>query len=107
MTNHTLSPRKIAVTLFAGLWAAVAFAGLWPAAAQEAERPKPLIISQPKETLDERLNRKIALDVRDMNIVDVLKFLAMKGEFNVVISPSVDGRTTVLLDNVAIKQTVV
>ena len=103
MTNHTLSPRKIVVTLFAGLLVAVAFAGLRPAVAQEAQAPKPLIISQPKETLDERLNRKIALDVRDMNIVDVLKFLAMKGEFNVVISPSVDGRTTVLLDNVAIK----
>ena len=103
MTNHTLSPRKIVVTLFAGLLAAIAFAGLRPAVAQEAQKPKPLIITQPKETLDERLNRKIALDVRDMNIVDVLKFLAMKGEYNVVISPSVDGRTTVLLDNVAIK----
>jgi len=103
MTNHTLSPRKIAVTLFVGLLAALVFVGLRPAGAQEAKTPKPLIISQPKETMEERLNRKIALDVRDMNVVDVLKFLAMKGEFNVVISPSVDGRTTVLLDNVAIQ----
>ena len=30
-----------------------------------------------------------------MNIVDVIKFLALKGEFNVVISPSVQGRSTV------------
>lgn len=103
MTNHTLSPRKIVVTLCAGLLVAFACTGLRPAVAQEAQTPKPLIISQPKESLDERLNRKIALDVRDMNVVDVLKFLAMKGEYNVVISPSVDGRTTVLLDNVAIK----
>ncbi len=103
MTKHTLSPRKIVVTLFAGFLAVVAMLGMRPAVAEEAQTPKPLIISQPKETIEERLNRKIALDVRDMNIVDVLKFLAMKGEYNVVISPSVDGRTTVLLDNVAIK----
>ncbi|MFH0753592.1 MAG: secretin N-terminal domain-containing protein [Candidatus Omnitrophota bacterium] len=101
MTKHTLSPRKIVVTLFAAFVAAVM--QVPSAMAQQAQTPKPLIISHSKETIQERLNRKIALDVRDMNIVDVLKFLAMKGEFNVVISPSVDGRTTVLLDNVAIK----
>lgn len=90
-------------TLFAGMLAAFVMAYIRPAMAQEAQTPKPLIITQPKESLEERLGRKIALDVRDMNIVDVLKFLAMKGEYNVIISPSVDGRTTVLLDNVGIK----
>lgn len=73
------------------------------AQAEEPKRPKPMLLTEPKESLDERLARKIALDVRDMNIVDVLKFLAMKGEFNIIISPAVDGRTTVLLDNVGIK----
>ncbi len=47
--------------------------------------------------------RKITLDVRDMNIVDVIKFLAQKGEFNVIIAPSVEGRSTVLLHDVDIK----
>ncbi|MEI8011228.1 MAG: secretin N-terminal domain-containing protein [Candidatus Omnitrophota bacterium] len=103
MTNHTLSPRKIIMMLCAGAALVVAMTGFWTAAADEPQLPKPLIVSQPKETIEERMARKIALDVRDMNIVDVLKFLAMKGEFNVVISPSVDGRSTVLLDNVAIK----
>jgi type II secretory pathway component GspD/PulD (secretin) len=68
-----------------------------------AELPKPIIFTEPKEPLEDRMMRKITLDVRDMNIVDVIKFLAQKGEFNVVISPSVDGRTTVLLHAVAIK----
>ncbi|MBF0593833.1 MAG: hypothetical protein HQL22_02565 [Candidatus Omnitrophica bacterium] len=71
--------------------------------AQEAKLPKTILLTEPKEPVDVRMMRKIALDVRDMNIVDVIKFLAMKGDFNVVISPAVDGRTTVLLDNVAIK----
>ena len=68
-----------------------------------AELPKPIILTEPKEPLEDRLMRKITLDVRDMNVVDVVKFLAQKGEFNVVISPLVDGRTTVLLHGVAIK----
>ncbi len=91
------------MTLCAGMALLIAIARSCPATAEEPEQPKPLVITQPKEILEERMARKIVLDVRDMNIVDVLKFLAMKGEFNVVISPSVDGRTTVLLDNVAIK----
>ena len=68
-----------------------------------AELPKAIILTEPKEPLEERLQRKITLDVRDMNVVDVVKFLAEKGEFNVIISPTVDGRTTVLLHAVAIQ----
>ena len=52
-----------------------------------AETPKAIILTESKEPLEDRLQRKITLDVRDMNIVDVIKFLAQKGEFNVVISP--------------------
>ncbi|MBF0491004.1 MAG: hypothetical protein HQL15_10440, partial [Candidatus Omnitrophica bacterium] len=68
-----------------------------------AELPKPIIFTEPKEPLEDRMLRKITLDVRDMNVVDVIKFLAQKGEFNVIISPTVDGRTTVLLHAVGIK----
>ncbi len=68
-----------------------------------AETPKPIIFTEPKEPLEDRMIRKITLDVRDMNVVDVIKFLAQKGEFNVIISPNVDGRTTVLLHAVGIK----
>jgi type II secretory pathway component GspD/PulD (secretin) len=68
-----------------------------------AQLPQPIILTEPKEPLEDRLLRKITLDVRDMNVVDVIKFLAQKGEFNIVISPSVNGRTTVLLHSVGIK----
>jgi len=68
-----------------------------------AELPKPIILTEPKEPLEDRMMRKITLDVRDMNVVDVVKFLAQKGDFNVIISPNVDGRTTVLLHAVGIK----
>jgi type II secretory pathway component GspD/PulD (secretin) len=67
------------------------------------EKPTPIIISESSEVIEERMQRTITLDVRDMNIVDVIKFLALKGEFNVVVSPTVEGRSTVLLNNVTIK----
>ncbi|MFT7537974.1 MAG: type II secretory pathway component GspD/PulD (secretin), partial [Lysobacterales bacterium] len=65
--------------------------------------PRPIVIKQLNESIFKRMEREITLDVRDMNIVDVIKFLALKGEFNVVISPTVEGRVTVLLNNVNIK----
>ncbi len=69
----------------------------------EGQAIKPIILTEPKESMDDRMQRKITLDVRDMNIVDVIKFLAQKGDFNVIISPSVTGHTTVLLHDVTIK----
>ena len=68
-----------------------------------AARPRPIVISKHEEDILKRMERKITLDVRDMNVVDIVKFLAMKGEFNVVISPTVTGRATVFLNNVTIK----
>jgi len=69
----------------------------------EGQAIKPILMTEPKDSLEDRMARKITLDVRDMNIVDVIKFLAQKGEFNVIISPAVEGHTTVLLHDVAIK----
>lgn len=100
ITHKVFSPRVW--FLFLGIMALVGIGGS-PAISEEAKLPKPIMLTEPKEAMDVRMTRKIALDVRDMNIVDVIKFLAMKGDFNVVISPAVDGRTTVLLDNVSIK----
>ncbi|NLE65356.1 MAG: hypothetical protein GX606_05530 [Elusimicrobia bacterium] len=101
MTTNTLFPHR--AFMFFVLLCAASLIGGRVATAEQPVRPKPILLAEPKESLEERLMRRIALDVRDMNIVDVLKFLAMKGEFNIIISPAVDGRTTVLLDNVAIK----
>jgi type II secretory pathway component GspD/PulD (secretin) len=101
MTTHKYFPLR-SVLLFAVL-GVLLFAGGLRASAEEGKLPQTMLLAETKDSMDERLARNIALDVRDMNIVDVLKFLAMKGEFNIVISPAVDGRTTVLLENVAIK----
>ncbi|MGE0269223.1 MAG: secretin N-terminal domain-containing protein [Candidatus Omnitrophota bacterium] len=69
----------------------------------QAQAPKPIQIKKYEEEILQRMQRTITLDVRDMNIIDVIKFLALKGDFNVVISPSVEGRSTVLLNSVTIK----
>jgi type II secretory pathway component GspD/PulD (secretin) len=68
-----------------------------------ADRPKEIVVTHEEEDIKERMQRSISLDVRDMNIIDVIKFLSIKGEFNVVISPTVQGRSTVFLNNVTIK----
>ena len=67
------------------------------------DQPQSIEVSLPLEPLEKRLERKITLDIRDMNIIDVIKFLAMKGEFNVVTSAAIEGRATLLLKSVSIK----
>ncbi|MDE2010089.1 MAG: hypothetical protein KGJ09_08440 [Candidatus Omnitrophica bacterium] len=102
MSKHTpLS--KFLFLFLVGLAAAVSWASRSAADDDPGKPILPIIMTEPKQSLDERLARKITLDVRDMNIVDVIKFLAQKGDFNVVIAPSVQGRTTVFLHGVAIK----
>jgi len=101
---HKILKTKLLALCLLGL--AVSWIHFTPAQAQsedEAQAIKPILMTEPRESLDDRLARKITLDVRDMNIVDVIKFLAEKGEFNVIISPTVEGHTTVLLHDVAIK----
>ncbi|MDP3919189.1 MAG: secretin N-terminal domain-containing protein [Candidatus Omnitrophota bacterium] len=52
--------------------------------------------------LNEGLRKHIFLDLRDINVVDVLKFLAMEGSINIVTSRNVQGRSTLLLRDVSI-----
>ncbi|MCK4307398.1 hypothetical protein KAW50_04125 [candidate division WOR-3 bacterium] len=49
------------------------------------------------------MSQLISLDLRNMEVVDALKFIAQKGELNIVISKTVTGRCMLLLENVAIK----
>ncbi len=101
MRNHncnTIVFRRAAL-LFIGVLTLVASTSTW----SSAQTPRPIQIKNYEEEIMKRMQRKITLDVRDMNIVDVIKFLALKGDFNVVISPTVEGRSTVLLNAVTIK----
>ena len=49
------------------------------------------------------LEKFIFLDLRDINVIDILKFLAIEGDLNIVTSKNVQGRSTLLLRNVKIQ----
>lgn len=49
------------------------------------------------------MKQMISLDLRDMDIVDVLKFLSLKGKFNVAISKAITGRVTLVMKEVSIE----
>jgi len=60
-------------------------------------------IADTSERLDAGLQKSIYLDLRDINVVDILKFLALQGDLNIVTSKNVQGRSTLVLRNVKIK----
>ena len=101
MTHYKCKIKKQRVALIFWIFLCVVFIN--GVKTSRAEKPKKIVISEIKESILKRMERTITLDVRDMNMVDILKFLALKGEFNIVISPAVQGRTTVLLNNVSIR----
>ncbi len=67
-----------------------------------AEVLKDITSARLSETLQAGLNKTIYLDLRDINVVDVIKFLALEGELNIVTSKNVQGRSTLLLRDVTI-----
>jgi len=48
------------------------------------------------------LSRKISLDLRNMDIMDTLKFLSKQGDLNIVATKNVSGKVTVFLKDVTI-----
>jgi len=55
------------------------------------------------ETVFPGLKHTISLDLRGMDVLEVLKFLAGQGQLNVVTSPEVQGRVTLVLTDVAVR----
>jgi type II secretory pathway component GspD/PulD (secretin) len=104
MSKH-IPKLKFLIIFLAGLAGSMAYFTFAKAQTDDegGQAIKPIMMTEPKDSLEDRMARKITLDVRDMNIVDVIKFLAQKGEFNVIVSPSVEGKSTVLLHDVNIK----
>jgi len=104
MSKH-IPKLKILVLILIGLAGSISYFTFAKAQTDEdaGQVIQPILMTEPKDSLDDRMARKITLDVRDMNIVDVIKFLAQKGDFNVIIAPSVQGRSTLLLHDVDIK----
>jgi len=72
-----------------------------PSAFPEDKVPQPPVSAakEPQSGLD----KMIFLDLRDINVIDVFKFIAVQGGLNVVTSRNVQGRSTLLLKNVKIK----
>lgn len=70
-----------------------------PAVMLQAE---PQDTALPTESIEQKFERKVTLDLRDMDIIDVFKFLSLKGEFNIVVSKGVIGRVTLVLKRVKI-----
>ena len=67
----------------------------------QAEQEKP--IEQKKMTPEELFNQRISLDLRNIDILEALKFLSTKGHLNIVATKNVTGRVSLTLDNVPLK----
>ena len=55
------------------------------------------------DTVFPGLANRISLDLRAMDLLEVLKFLATKGTFNLVMDPQVTGRVTLTLNDVTVR----
>ncbi len=64
---------------------------------------KPIVVQKDQDPFEDRFSRMITLDVREMNVIDVIKFLSLNGDFNMVTSGAIEGRVTLYLKNVSIK----
>jgi type II secretory pathway component GspD/PulD (secretin) len=54
----------------------------------------------PKLSVEESLQQRIALDLRDMDVVDALKFLAQKANVNIIAGKDVTGRVSLFVKGV-------
>ncbi|MEI8349279.1 MAG: secretin N-terminal domain-containing protein [Candidatus Omnitrophota bacterium] len=57
----------------------------------------------PRASIQDGLSQRMALDLRNMDIVDSLKFLAQKGNINIIASKGVEGRVSLFLKDVSVK----
>lgn len=59
-------------------------------------------IAKPNMDFIQGAEKRVSIDLRDSDVVDVLKFLSQKGKFNIYISPEIQGRATLKLEDVRI-----
>ncbi len=52
----------------------------------------------------EGLSAKMSLELRDMDIIDTLKFIALKGNINIIANKEITGKVNLFLKNVTIKE---
>lgn len=68
-------------------------------AAQLAQAPAVPVVTPAPAGLEE----KIALDLRNIDVVDALKFLSLKAGLNIIATKNVAGRITLMVQDVAVK----
>lgn len=105
-----LSSNKSIHSIFASILGLVVLAGVLGFSSQavaEVQSPATLLSVQSASGaslgLEQALAKKISLDLRDMDIVDVLKFLSMKGDFNLAMDNRIQGRVTLVMKEVSIQ----
>ena len=52
--------------------------------------------------LEKKLEKRISLDLRDISVIDVLKFISSKAELNIVATQNITARVTLFLKDVSI-----
>ena len=67
-----------------------------------AQAPQPDTSMQTQSAAAQVASDKISLDLKGMDVVEVVKMLATKGSLNVVIGPDVKGRVTIFLKSVGV-----
>ena len=71
--------------------------------AQESAKKSSGSKSADAQEVKKGINTVVSLDLRNMNIQDVFKFLAKKGDLNIVTSKNVTGKASLTLKDVSIK----
>ncbi|MBF0595658.1 MAG: secretin and TonB N-terminal domain-containing protein [Candidatus Omnitrophica bacterium] len=70
--------------------------------AAQAQQPAAVPVTA-GSVMEESLNQHVQLDFRDLDIIDTLKFLAMKGGINIIAGKDVVGKVSLFLKDVTIK----
>ena len=114
LSRPAIGPRAVPVGLHWLLACGVLLVGGPMAWAVQATEQSSLVASQSSpvrpvgeqvldETLFPGLATRMSLDLRGMDVVEVLKFLATKGGLNIVAGSDVQGRVTLTLTEVAVR----
>ena len=61
---------------------------------------------QPSENIPSLIDTKISLDLRDIDILDAIKYLAIKADLNLVASQGITGSVSFLLNDVSIRDAI-
>ncbi|MFH1269744.1 MAG: secretin N-terminal domain-containing protein [Candidatus Omnitrophota bacterium] len=96
---------KIKSLLFAPVTAALLLAFTAVSANDTTEVVKLIPLGLPSQDLimPVGLSTKVSLDVRNIDIVEALKFLSMKSGMNIIPTQKVSGRVTLRVENVTVK----